>query len=98
MSIELKTNDEALLVIFKYISTYIRYIFLPSERKFLSNVSLVKKKYWFQKLLKNNPAISRLLEEDKELKDYFSSRKKVRKLLRDKEERKNFKKLIKVKE
>ncbi|MEI2467725.1 hypothetical protein [Niallia taxi] len=95
----MKTNDEALLVIFKYISTYIRYIFLPSKRKkVFINVSLVKEKYWFQKLLKNNPVISRLLEKDKELKDYFSSRKKVRKLLRDKEERKNFKKLIKVKE
>lgn len=93
----MKTNHEALWEIIKYVWTNIRYIFLPRERKFLSNVSLVKEKYWFQELLESKPAISRLLEEDKELRDYFSSRKKVRKLLRDKEERKNFNKLIKNK-
>ncbi|MGE6376060.1 hypothetical protein [Peribacillus muralis] len=93
----MKTNDEATWEIIKDIFTYIKYNFLSKERKFSSNVSLVKEKYWFQELLKNKPAINRVIEEDKELREYFSSRKKVRKLLRDKEERNNFKKLIKIK-
>lgn len=93
----MKTNDRAIWEITKDILTYINYIFLSKERRLSSNVSLVKEKYWFRKLSEKNPNIYLMLEEDKELKDYLSSRKKVRKLLRDKNERQNFKKWLETK-
>ena len=93
----MKTNDEAVWEIIKDIFTYFKYIFLSKEGKFSSNVSLVKEKYWFQELLENKPNINQVIEGDKELKDYLSSRKKVRKLLREKDERQNFKKWLETK-
>ncbi|PIC83580.1 hypothetical protein [Sporosarcina sp. P1] len=93
----MKTNDRAIWEMIKDTFTYINYIFLSNERRLSSNVSLVKEKYWFRKLSESNPSINSLIEEDKELKDYFSSRKKVRKLLRDKNERQNFKKWLETK-
>ncbi|PIC70608.1 hypothetical protein [Sporosarcina sp. P17b] len=93
----MKTNDRAIWEIIKDIFTYINYIFLSKERRLSSNISLVKEKYWFRKLSERNPNIYLVIEEDKELKDYLSSRKKVRKLLRDKNERQNFKKWLETK-
>lgn len=40
------------------------------------------------------PSILKLVEGDKEIRRYFSSRKMVRKLLSDKEERQRFKGLL----
>ncbi|PIC69368.1 hypothetical protein CSV77_13835 [Sporosarcina sp. P16b] len=93
----MKTNDRAIWEIIKDIFTYINYIFLSRERRLSSNISLVKEKYWFRKLSERNLNIYLVIEEDKELKDYLSSRKKVRKLLRDKNERQNFKKWLETK-
>lgn len=90
----MKTNDEALWEIIKDIIIYIKYIFLSKERKFAFNLNLIQEKYWYQKLLENKPAINKVIEGDRELKDYISSRKKVRKMLRDKDERQHFKKLV----
>ena len=93
----MKTNDVALWEIIKDIITYIKYIFLSKERKFAFNLNLIQEKYWYQKLLENKPAINKVIEGDRELKKHISSRKKVRKMLRDKDERQHFKNWLEAK-
>ena len=90
----MKTNEEAIWGIIKDIFSYVKYLILSKEEKTEVNISLVKEKYWFQELMFTEPSILKLVEGDKEVRRYFSSRKMVRKLLRDKEERKRFKRLI----
>ena len=90
----MKTNEEAIWGIVKEIFSYVKYLTLSKEEKTEVNISLVKEKYWFQELMFTEPSILKLVEGDKEVRRYFSSRKMVRKLLRDKEERKRFKRLI----
>lgn len=90
----MKTNEEAIWGIIKDIFSYVKYLTLSKEEKTEVNISLVKEKYWFQELMFTEPSILKLVEGDKEVRRYFSSRKMVRKLLRDKEERKRFKRLI----
>jgi hypothetical protein len=90
----MKTNEEAIWGIIKDIFSYVKYITLSKEEKTEVNISLVKEKYWFQELMLTEPSILKLVEGDKEIRRYFSSRKMVRKLLRDKEERQRFKGLL----
>ena len=90
----MKMNEEAIWGIIKDIYSYVKYLTLSKEEKTEVNISLVKEKYWFQELMFTEPSILKLVEGDKEVRRYFSSRKMVRKLLRDKEERKRFKRLI----
>ena len=90
----MKTNEEAIWGIIKDIFSYFKYLTLSKEEKTEVNISLVNEKYWFQELMFTEPSILKLVEGDKEVRRYFSSRKMVRKLLRDKEERKRFKRLI----
>jgi hypothetical protein len=90
----MKTNEVAIWETVKEFFVYIKYLFLSKEAKFQSNINLVKEKYWFQQLVNNEPSILTVIQGDKELRTYFSSRKMVRKLLRDKEERQRFKGLI----
>ena len=87
----MKINEQVIWELIKYIFSYIQYIFLSKKGKLESNLRLVKEKHWFQQLVDQQPNILNIIEADKDLKDYFSKRKKVRKLLRDKEERQNFK-------
>jgi hypothetical protein len=82
--------------IFKEIASLIRYRFLSNEGKFEFNLKQLKEKYWFQQLLKVS-TINQLIEEDKELRVYLTSRKNVRSLLRDKNERKKFKEWVEYK-
>ena len=90
----MKTNEEAIWGIIKDIFSYVKYLTLSKEEKTEVNISLVKEKYWFQELMFTEPSILKLVEGDKEVRRFFSSRKMVRKLLRDKEERKRFKGLL----
>ena len=90
----MKTNEAVILETIKDTFSYLKYLNLSKERKTEVNVSLVKEKYWFQELVNKQPSILKLIEDDKEIRQYFSSRKKVRKLLRDKDERKFFKGLL----
>lgn len=90
----MKTNEEAIWGIIKDIFSYVKYLSLSKEEKTEVNISLVKEKLWFQELMITEPAIPKMIEEDKEIRQYFSSRKMVRKLLRDKEERQRFKGLL----
>ncbi len=83
--------------IFKDILSYIKYLFLSKEDKLESNLRLVKEKYWFQQLVEHQPSILDIIERDNDFKAYFSSRKKVWKLLRDTEERQRFKSCLKEK-
>jgi len=87
----MKTNEEAVWGIIKNIFSYVRYLALSKEEKTEINISLVKDKYWFQELMVTVPSILKLIEGDEEIRRYLSSRKMVRKLLRDKEERQRFK-------
>ncbi|MFT9819843.1 hypothetical protein [Lysinibacillus sp. NPDC056185] len=87
----MKTNEEAVWGIIKNIFSYVRYLTLSKEEKTEINISLVKDKYWFQELMNTEPSILKLIEGDEEIRRYLSSRKMVRKLLRDKEERLRFK-------
>ena len=82
----MKTNEEALWGIIKDIFSYVKYLTLSKEEKTEVNISLVTEKYWFQELMFAEPSILKLVEGDKEIRRYFSSRKMVRKLLSDKEE------------
>ena len=86
----MKTNEEAIWRIIKNTFAYVKYITLAKEEKTEVNISLVQEKYWFQKLVIAQPSILKLMEGDKEIREYFSSRKTVRKLLRDKEGRQRF--------
>ncbi|SES46425.1 hypothetical protein [Psychrobacillus sp. OK032] len=90
----MKTNEEAIWGMIKDTFSYVKYITLSKEEKTEVNISLVKEKYWFQELMFTEPSILKLVEGDKEIRRYFSSRKMVRKLLRDKEERQRFKGLL----
>lgn len=87
----MRTNDEAIWETFKDIFFYINYLFISKEDKLESNLRLVREKYWFQQIVEHQPSILEIIESDNHLKAYFSSRKKVRKLLRDREERQRFK-------
>jgi hypothetical protein len=75
----------------KDIFAYFKYLTLSKEAKIEMNINLVKEKYWFQQLVINQPSTLKRIEEDKVMREYFSSRKMVRKLLRNKEERQRFK-------
>ncbi|WP_181884409.1 hypothetical protein [Neobacillus piezotolerans] len=90
----MKSNEEAIADIIKDVFSYIKYLFLSKEEKCAANLGLVNEKYWFQELMNNKPRLKDLLEKDMQFKEYFSSRKNVRKLLRDKDERAMFKKWI----
>ncbi|MDM5199813.1 hypothetical protein QUF79_17505 [Fictibacillus enclensis] len=90
----MKTNEEAIWEIIKETFANIKDLFLSKEAKFENNKKLVREIYWFQQLENNEPSIFKIIEGDKELREYFSSRKMVRKLLRDKEERQRFKGLL----
>jgi hypothetical protein len=81
---------------FKEIASLIRYYFLSNEAKFEFNLKQLKEKYWFEQMLKVS-TINQLIEEDKELRVYLTSRKNVRSLLRDKNERKKFKEWVSYK-
>ena len=76
---------------------FIKYIFLSKERKSAFNLNLIQGKNWYQKLLENKPAINKVIEGDRELNDYISSRKKVRKMLKNKDERQHFKNWLEAK-
>ncbi|WP_053366485.1 hypothetical protein [Bacillus sp. FJAT-27245] len=89
-----RSIEEAIVEIIKDLFIYIKYLFLSKEEKLQQNLLLVKERYWFQQLLLDRPALNKLLDQDIELKHYFSSRKNVRKLLRDKGERSRFKSWI----
>ncbi|WP_397538170.1 hypothetical protein [Rummeliibacillus pycnus] len=93
----MKTNEEAIWGIIKNIFSYVKYLTLSKEEKTEVNISLVKEKYWFQELVITQPSVLKLIEGDKEIRQYFSSRKRVRNLLRDKKERQRFKGLLKGK-
>ena len=80
----------------KEIGSLIRYGFLTNEDKIEFNLKKLKEKYWFEQMMKNPPFLQ-LIEEDKELRDYLSSRKNVRSLLREKDERKIFKEWVAIK-
>ena len=84
-------NSKAIWDIFKEIVSLIRYRFFSDEDKFAFNLKQLKEKYWFEQLLLKVPTIIQLIEEDGELRDYLTSRKNVRSLLREKDERKKFK-------
>ena len=86
----MKTNEEAIWGLIKDNFSYVKYLTLSKEEKTEFNISLVKEKYWFQELILTEPSILKLVEGDKEIRQYFSSRKMVNKLLRDKEERQRF--------
>ncbi|MGG2072849.1 MULTISPECIES: hypothetical protein [Lysinibacillus] len=90
----MKTNEEVAWRIIKNTFAYLKYLTLSKEEKTEVNISLVQEKYWFQELVIAQPSILKLIEGDKEIRQYFSSRKMVRKLLRDKEERQRFKGLL----
>ncbi|MFJ5770150.1 hypothetical protein [Psychrobacillus sp. NPDC093180] len=90
----MKTNEQAIWGIIKDVFSYVKYLTLSKEEKTEVNIRLVKDKYWFQELMLNEPSILKLVDGDKEFRRYFSSRKMVRKLLRDKEERQRFKGLL----
>ena len=90
----MKTNEEAIWGIIKNTFSYVKYLTLSKEEKTKVNISLVQEKYWFQELVITQPSILKLIEGDKEIRQYFSSRKMVGKLLRDKEERQHFKGLL----
>ncbi|WP_342573891.1 hypothetical protein MHH37_16755 [Solibacillus sp. FSL K6-1781] len=90
----MKTNEETIWETIKDTFAYIKYLTLSKERKIEVNISLVQEKYWFQELIIINPSILTLIKEDNEIREYFLSRKMVRKLLRDKNERKLFKELL----
>ncbi|MGE7689464.1 hypothetical protein ACQKMI_09645 [Lysinibacillus sp. NPDC097214] len=90
----MQTNEEAIWGISKNIFSYVRYLTLSKEEKTKINISLVKEKYWFQELMITEPSVLKLIEGDEEIRGYLSSRKMVRKLLRDKEERQRFKGLL----
>ncbi|MEY9978956.1 hypothetical protein [Lysinibacillus sp. RC79] len=87
----MKTNEEAVWGIIKKKFSYVRYLTLSKDEKTEINISLVKDKYWFQELMITEPSILKLIEGDEEIRRYLSSRKMVRKLLRDNEERQRFK-------
>ena len=78
----MKTNEEAIWGIIKDVFSYVKYLPLSKEEKTEVNIS---------ELMFTEPSILKLVEGDKEIRRYFSSRKMVRKLLRDKEERRLFK-------
>ncbi|KAA0549821.1 hypothetical protein FZW96_00260 [Bacillus sp. BGMRC 2118] len=92
----MKTNEEAIWQIIKDTFTYFQYLFLSKEEKFHSNLSLVKEKYWFQQLVEKHPTILEDIEANEELMNYFLSRKRVRRLLNDKDVRKKFKDSLKI--
>ncbi|MDI2587058.1 hypothetical protein OR571_08060 [Psychrobacillus sp. NEAU-3TGS] len=87
-------NEESVWGIIKDVFSYVKYLTLTKEEKTEVNLSLVKEKHWFQELMFTEPSILKLVEGDKEIRRYFSSRKMVRKLLNDKEERQRFKGLL----
>ncbi|MGE7909798.1 hypothetical protein [Lysinibacillus xylanilyticus] len=87
----MKTNEEAVWDIIKYFFSYLKYLTLSKEEKIEINIILIKDKYWFHELLIAEPSMLKLIEEDKEIRRYLSSRKMVRKLHGDKEERQRFK-------
>ena len=86
-------NSNEIWGIFKEIASEIRYYFLSNEAKFEFNLKQLKEKYWFEQMLKVS-TINQLIEEDKEIRVYLTSRKNVRSLLRDKNERKKFKEWV----
>ncbi|KZE64339.1 hypothetical protein AWM68_14740 [Fictibacillus phosphorivorans] len=90
----MKTNEEAIWQMIKDTFAYFKYLTLSKETKTEMNINLVKEKYWFQQLVIKQPSILKMIEGDKEIREYFSSRKMVRKLLSDKEERQRFKDLL----
>ncbi|PUB14555.1 hypothetical protein [Paenisporosarcina sp. OV554] len=92
-----KQDSEAIWDIFKEIVSLIRYCFLSNEDKFEFNLKQLKEKYWFEQLLLKVPYLLPLIEEDKELRDYLTSRKNVNSLLREKDERKKFKEWLEIK-
>ncbi|NHM31925.1 hypothetical protein [Neobacillus terrae] len=87
----MKTNEEAIWAIIKDFFSYVNYLTLSKEEKTEININLVKEKYWFQQLVISQPSLLKVIEQDKEIREYFSSRKMVRKLLKDKEVRQRFK-------
>ncbi|MDX1699358.1 MAG: hypothetical protein R3250_02010 [Melioribacteraceae bacterium] len=89
-------NSNEIWGIFKEIASEIRYYFLSDEAKFEFNLKQLKEKYWFEQMLKVL-TINRLIEEDKEIRVYLTSRKNARSLLRDKYERKKFKAWVEYK-
>lgn len=86
-------NSNEIWDIFKEIASLIRYRFLSNESKFEFNLKQLSEKYWFQQMLKVS-TINQLIQEDTELRGYLTSRKNVRSLLRDKDERKKFKEWV----
>jgi hypothetical protein len=90
----MKTNEEAIWGIIKNTFSYVKYLTLSKEEKTEVNISLVQEKYWFQELVITQPSILKVIDGDKEIRQYLSSRKMVRKLLRNKEERQRFKGLL----
>jgi len=88
-------DEQGLWELIKDSLSYCKYFFLSREQKRAFNVRSVQERYWFQQLVKEHPSISTFIEEDQEFRAYFSSRKRVRKLLRNKDERTRFIKRIK---
>ena len=86
-------NSNEIWKIFKEIASLIRYHFLSKEAKFEFNLKQLREKYWFEQMLKIS-TINQLIEKDKELRVYLTSRKNVRSLFRDKDERKKFKEWV----
>lgn len=78
----MKINEQVIWELIKYIFSYIQYIFLSKKGKLESNLRLVKDKHWFQQLVDQHPNILDRIEADKDLKDYFSKRKKVKKTVK----------------
>ncbi|MFF2793891.1 hypothetical protein [Lysinibacillus xylanilyticus] len=90
----MKTNEDVVWDIIKYFFSYLRYLTLSKEEKIEINICLIKDKYWFQELMIAEPSKLKLIEEDEEIRRYLSSRKMVRKLQGDKEERQRFKGIL----
>ena len=68
----MKNKRRSNLGIIKNTFSYVKYLTLSErEEKTEVNISLVQEKYWFQELVITQPSILKVIDDDKEIRQYF---------------------------